>query len=289
MTLNACCPICDGVGHTIPRRASYGETRFFKCKGCRAEFLSPQPTDDRLTLIYSADYYRSWAWETPEVIRTMKARTFRRALKFVEPQNGMRLLDVGCAQGEFAESLSDLDVKVAGVDLNEHAIAIARERVPEATFFVGELRPEIVGWGWDLLTMFDFIEHVRDPLETIATAAELLKPGGKLLISTPRTGSAVHHLMAGHWPQYREEHLVLFSEAAMRRALERAGLQVNRIVPTVKYVSPAYIWGQASQYSPRIVQEIARRSKVLLRFSPTHWMVPLLFGEMTVVAQRVSE
>jgi hypothetical protein len=138
---------------------------------------------------------------------------------------------------------------------------------------------------WDVITMFDFIEHVRDPSETLRVAASLLAPGGKVVLSTPRSGSFVHRLSGGSWPQYREEHLALFSSTGLDLMLERAGLQLVSRASTVKYCSTAYLLGQAATYGPRRLRPFVRHAAPrALRLAPTHWLIPFHFGEMTAVA-----
>jgi 2-polyprenyl-3-methyl-5-hydroxy-6-metoxy-1,4-benzoquinol methylase len=74
---------------------------------------------------------------------------------------------VGCAQGEFAAVASQRGLHVFGVDLNAEAVRKANQRVPEGTFWCGEIGAATEAGPFDLITMFDFIEHVRDPLETL--------------------------------------------------------------------------------------------------------------------------
>jgi 2-polyprenyl-3-methyl-5-hydroxy-6-metoxy-1,4-benzoquinol methylase len=279
------CPACANVGDPLRRTGYEQDIEWFKCRACKSEYLAPQPTDDRLMQIYGSEYYEPWAWEDEDVVHRSKRRTFLRALDQVTVTPTTRLLDVGCAQGEFAAAAVKRCGNVAGVDLNPQAIAIARAHVPDATFFCGELAPEVVGPGWDVITMFDFIEHVRSPVETLSAAASVLASNGQLLISTPRVDSTAHRMLRTHWPQYREEHLVLFSVSGLERALRTAGLLPVRMVPTVKYCTLAYLWGQAQAYSGERVKHLATRSRPILALPPTHWDLPLRFGEMTVAAQ----
>ena len=280
------CPACGADVEVAPGRTSDGLNRYVRCTGCRSEFLSPQPDDARLAAIYGPDYYQPWHWENATVVSAMKARTFLRALRQLSPSTGPRLLDVGCAQGELAELAVSLGWDVTGIDLNAGAIETARTRVPGAEFLCGELDPDIVGLGWNVITMFDFIEHVRSPKSTLAAASQMLAGDGSLLISTPRVGSGTHRLTRRLWPQYREEHLVLFSLAGMRAALAEAGMRITRIVPTTKYVSFAYLLGQAASYGPAAVQAQARRARSLMRARPAHIPLAMRFGEMTVVAVK---
>ena len=83
------------------------------------------------------------------------------------------------------------------------------------------------------------------------------------MISTPRVGSGFHRVTGRAWPQYREEHLTLFCLDGMRVALARAGMNVISAVPTIKYVSAAYLLGQAASYGPEPVRVLAGRSRGL--------------------------
>jgi SAM-dependent methyltransferase len=246
----------------------------------------PQPGDTRLEEIYGTSYYEPWQWEDKDVVQGFKARTFRHALRHAAPREGDRLLDVGCAQGELAATAAGLGLDVLGVDINTQAIERARERVPQARFACGELESEVVGTEWDIVTMFDFIEHVRRPRDTLSRAGAVMRPGGKLLVSTPRTGSVTHLLSGRYWPQYREEHLVLFSETGLRWALADAGFSVESVVPTTKYTTGAYLLGQVWGYTSPAGRRLAVQASRALRFRPLHASLPMRFGEMTVLARK---
>jgi SAM-dependent methyltransferase len=246
----------------------------------------PQPGDARLEEIYGTSYYEPWQWEDKEVVQDFKARTFLHALRRAVPTAGDRLLDVGCAQGELAATASGLGLDVLGVDINADAIQRARERVPQARFACGEIEADVVGTDWDIVTMFDFIEHVRRPTETLSRAGAVMRQGGRLLVSTPRTGSLSHLLSGRYWPQYREEHLVLFSETGLRWALADAGFSVESVVPTTKYTTGAYLLGQVWGYTSPAGRRLAEHASRALRLRPLHAQLPMRFGEMTVLARK---
>jgi 2-polyprenyl-3-methyl-5-hydroxy-6-metoxy-1,4-benzoquinol methylase len=247
--------------------------------------LFPQPDDRRLTEIYGPGYYEPWKWEDSDIVQRAKARTFLRALNLASPRLGSKLLDVGCARGELAAAASSIGLQVAGVDLNPEAIRTAQERVPQGTFFCGQIDAAATT-TWDIITMFDFIEHVRRPTETLRQAASLLSPTGSLLLSTPRTDSLSRYMLRRAWPQYREEHLVLFSLAGMRTALHKAGLRVERASVTVKFTTGAYLMGQLETYSPQWLQHATRKADYLKKVRLMHRAIPLRFGEMLILATK---
>lgn len=283
------CPGCRAAVSETARHPGFGTARIRRCCACGTEYASPQPSDERLSDIYSAEYYDAWNLESPEVLRKMKAMSFQPLVREIEHCRARQILDVGCAHGEFLRSIDGLGAELFGVDRNEAAIAAAQTAVPHAEFHAGTLEDEPFGdKRFDAITMIDFIEHVRDPEGELRHAASRLAPAGRVLISTPRRDSTVARMTGRNWPQYREEHLVYFSLAGLSAALQRAGLVITRTFPTRKAVTPAYVYGQATIHPLPVVTPVAKamwRTLPLDKFGPRR----LWFGEMTVVAERQAE
>jgi 2-polyprenyl-3-methyl-5-hydroxy-6-metoxy-1,4-benzoquinol methylase len=267
---------------------SFGPAGLWQCHDCGSQFLSPQPTDERLTAIYSDDYYEPWKVETPERLRRMKELTFAPLIDRVRRRRPSTVLDLGCATGELLGMLDGDGVRLFGVDLNPRAIEQTQARLPKATLHAGTLRDEpFPGETFDVVTMVDFIEHVRDPRAELTMVANRLSPDGIVIMSTPRVDSVVRRLSGRAWPQYREEHLTYFTRAGMATALRAAGLSISEVVTTRKAVTPAYIYGQATALPIPVVTpiiEAAYKHLPVQRLGPYR----LWFGEMTVVAERAS-
>jgi 2-polyprenyl-3-methyl-5-hydroxy-6-metoxy-1,4-benzoquinol methylase len=257
-----------------------------RCGGCRTEFLHPQPSDERLTEIYGPSYYEPWHHETADNVRIAKEKTFAPILAAAELTRGQRLLDVGCATGQFAGLAVREGLDVFGVDLNPDAIATARASVPTASFHAGTMADDpFPGQQFDAVVMVDFIEHVRSPEHELETIARRLAPDGKLVISTPRIDSGTRRLTGRFWPQYREEHLTYFSESGLQAVLQRIGFTISRITPTKKMLTPAYLYGQAVAYPIPVATPLIKLAWPVLPI-PRHRPFGLRLGEMTVVASR---
>lgn len=98
---------------------------------------------------------------------------------------GTVLLDVGCGSGVAARIAHERGAKVSGLDAVAPSIEIARERVPEGDFRVGEL--EALPYGddtFDVVTGFGAFQYAADPVNALREARRVLRPGGTLAIHT---------------------------------------------------------------------------------------------------------
>lgn len=257
-----------------------------RCTGCATEWVSPQPTDERLAQIYDADYYEPWLFENADSLEVMKQRTFEPLLDQCDVPPRSALLDVGCATGSLLATAHERALQPFGIDRNEYAVAQARQRVPAGEFHVGVLGDDpFQGRLFDAITMVDFIEHVRDPSAEVDEARRRLSPRGVLALSTPRVDSLTRAMTRGAWPQYREEHLTYFSQEGLHLLLARCGFSVRSSRVTRKAVTLAYIHGQAQVYRARFMTPLTSTMYRLLPFARhITWRLP--FGEMTVIATR---
>ncbi|MEO8695220.1 MAG: class I SAM-dependent methyltransferase [Acidimicrobiales bacterium] len=239
-----------------------------------------------MTEIYGPSYYEPWHQESAENVRRSKELTFAPILAAAELAPGQRLLDVGCATGQFAGLAARNGLKVFGVDLNPDAIDTARRAVPDASFHAGTMADHpFPGEEFDAVAMVDFIEHVRSPEHELATIGERLAADGKFVISTPRVDSGVRRVTGKYWPQYREEHLTYFSESGLQAVLQRIGFTISSVAPTKKMLTPAYLYGQALAYPIPAVTPLVKLAWPVLPV-PKHRPFGLRLGEMTVVATR---
>jgi SAM-dependent methyltransferase len=118
---------------------------------------------------------------------------------FPEPGNGKRVLDVGCAEGFFADLLAQRGYSVLGVDF-------PGTRHPDTIEFHGanlDNGLDGVPGGFDLVVCADVLEHVRDPLRLLLECRDRLKPEGSLIASLPNSGHWYFrgNILIGRFPQ----------------------------------------------------------------------------------------
>ncbi len=204
------------------------------CRTCGLVYVGEDPAGIDFDALYGESYYTGGSdavfadYVGQEAARRAHARRKLWWLRTFAPRIARegRLLDVGCAAGFFlAEARAFYEVQ--GVELSAWSSAYARDRlklpVATGTLQDAQLPPD----RFDIVTLWDVIEHVPDPVPLLTEAARVLKPGGRLVLTTGDWGSAYAqrrgadwHLMTPPW------HLSMFSRATLARAAGRAGLKV---------------------------------------------------------------
>jgi SAM-dependent methyltransferase len=204
--------------------------RLVTCEVCGTVYANPAPTSDQLEAAY-----RSAAYDTVEESR-YGAVTYARALERMlgDLSSAGPVLDIGAGDGAFLAELQARNVSgLAGVEASEAPIAAAAPSVRPllrlGLFAAEDFEPGSFG----LITCFQTIEHVPDPLELCRGARSLLRPGGALAIVCHDYGALANRMMGTRSPIYDVEHMQLYSRGPVRELLDRSGLStmtVRRLV-----------------------------------------------------------
>ena len=228
------CNYCGGRSHT-PLFFDFYPT-ISRCDACGLIFNAVLPSEEELEGIYTEEYYKSkdslrYGYTNYLADRSNIVRTSERRLADIEKikQPGS-LLDVGCAFGFFMDVARERGWTVSGVEISRFAAEYA---TGELGLRVERCSAEYCGYGsraYDVITMWDLIEHLRDPAGTLRRLAGALKEDGILVLSTPDAESVPARVMGERWLgwQLRNEHLYYFSQTTLERMLNAAGLEVFR-------------------------------------------------------------
>jgi SAM-dependent methyltransferase len=165
----------------------------------------------------------------PASASLINARHRVKAVRQLPGVGRRRWLDVGCATGDFLVCAASVVDTVSGIELSAFAAGTACERDLDVT--TGDfLQAEVPRAAFDVVSMWDYIEHVPDPPANLVKAFEVLRPGGYLAISTGDVDSLVARLMGRFWHlMIPPRHLYFFSPVTMRRLLTAAGFDLVRV------------------------------------------------------------
>jgi SAM-dependent methyltransferase len=232
------CPLCGGRALRELLRTrdllqyKPGEFCLQRCGGCGHVFQNPMLSARGLAYYY-ADFYDGLG-EASVAQRFAAQRTLDRQRARLVPLRARpeRWLDVGAGHGHFCrEARRRFDrTRFDALDRNP-ALAAARSRgwIDRAIGVELVAHARAHGPLYDVISMFHYLEHTRDPRAELAAAAHLLRPGGLLLVESPDPESALGHLLGRYWLSwFQPQHLHLLSLTNLRRLLEEAGLRVDQ-------------------------------------------------------------
>jgi 2-polyprenyl-3-methyl-5-hydroxy-6-metoxy-1,4-benzoquinol methylase len=186
------CPFCGDDGHEHCVRPDGLAVR--SCDTCGAFFVSPAPNESELRTLYATYSTQHSRKGKPNARAILRARP-RDDFRLVEIAShvrlrGKRVLDVGCGWGTLLKRFEKLGADVVGTDLDPAAVRFAREQLGLSAVTVGTLEDVARDELFDVVCMFDFLEHPLDPLRQLEQAVALLAPQGIIAIWTPNASSA---------------------------------------------------------------------------------------------------
>jgi SAM-dependent methyltransferase len=208
-----------------------GEFRAVSCSGCDLWFQNPRPTAATVDLAYPEDYgpydskpvapSNSTAKRILAAINPIRRR-YRQASLVPEFVPGGRLIELGCANGAFLQSLRDLGwSQVYGVELSE--AAARKGRAAGLDIECAPIETALAAYPdghFDVVVSSMVLEHLYDPFSVIRLIASKLKPGGQFLFSTIVHDSLDAQIYGRYWAGFDlPRHMVYFSHADLLAAL----------------------------------------------------------------------
>jgi 2-polyprenyl-3-methyl-5-hydroxy-6-metoxy-1,4-benzoquinol methylase len=252
-----------------------------RCRKCSLLFVNPRVRAAAILAGYAEG-------DDPQYVSQMNARvrTFAGALSHInrlKPAKG-RLLDVGTAAGAFLRAARDDGWEARGIEPNRWLARWGRDEygVP---IQVGSIDDVSTPDGhFDVVTLWDVIEHTPDPLHVLRRTRQLLKDDGLLVVNFPDIGSWIARAMGRSWPFLSSVHLYYFTRDTMRATLQTAGFEIATVRPHVQRLELDYLLSRAAIVSPTLSRVGA---SVVRRVGLGACQVPYWMGQ-TWVAARVS-
>jgi 2-polyprenyl-3-methyl-5-hydroxy-6-metoxy-1,4-benzoquinol methylase len=249
------CSVCGGSSAGLVYALT--RLRIVRCALCGQVFLWPLPSEDDVRRIFAElyaggdgvmpelrDYYGFTYDDSPSNPLVQLHEAWLDAIERHRAPG--RIADVGCGTGLFLAAARRRGWTPFGVDESVEATTYARDHfgldVWTGEFSTFTRRAE----EFDAISMWDILEHARDPIALLEAARSFLAPNGVLALATPNRRSLLelvaaamyrlsgHRIVAPLEKLYIEQHFLYFDPATLSQALERAGLEVFelRLEPT---------------------------------------------------------
>ena len=246
------CAICEARSTTL-LMVKFG-LPIARCNHCGLVFANPRLPVEEIWKRYSPEYF--WKEYLPAlgvVNEQFDLVHFDHRYAYTLQQMALRLgkkgrlLEIGCGAGFFLKAAERNGWDASGIELSAAGSTFAVERLGLRVRREQAEHLSFPDGSFDIVAMFDVIEHVLDPRAILQAAHRGLRPGGIILISTPNLNALSRSALGLSWAVLSPgEHLYYFSEATLARLLERCGfgqIEYARRNPSLgvrETMNPAY-------------------------------------------------
>lgn len=263
--------------------------RIVRCRHCSLVFVGNPPDQAFLSQHYSFEAgYHEELKSNPASVNFHDAEARRNLARLSGYRQGGTLLDIGCSTGLFLAKARAAGWAVRGNEYSADSAAVARS-LHGLEVVSGALQADsFAAASFDVVTLWDVLEHVPDPQSTLRLAATLLKPGGLLVVKTPNIDGLYPQWSlkalpyAGFWGHPEPPgHLFQFSARTLTSMVRAAGLEPVGI--THARIPLHYSFGSVAQWFRSL-----KWAAYCLAFIPLAWAGPALRSgdDITLVARR---
>ena len=244
--VNRFCPVCGmESGCVISRFSDRTYRRCSKCGVICMDRINPAPVEYEKEYFfesYKQQYGKTYLEDFDNIKEAGKRRlklisrlTYREAeTKRPQNNNGVALLDIGCAYGPFLAAAKEEGFSPSGIDPAEDAVKYVQEKLGISAvkgFFPISHSPFFIPNSFDVITLWFVMEHFTDCVSVLAEIHKLLKPGGILAFSTPSfSGISALSSPRRFLSSSPADHWTVWSPKTCKKALALSGFKVKKIV-----------------------------------------------------------
>jgi len=253
-----------------------------KCLECGLVRTDPLPDEKTLIENYSKVNETLYAENIEARFRTFK-RDLDKIAKYL-PKNGT-LLDVGANCGAFLKIASEAGYKAQGVEPSRWCTDYAREKLGQkiTNGTVSDLAPSEK--GFDIVTMFDVLEHLSDPIKELNAVNQRMKKGGILALSTLDIDSMPAKILGKRWPWLMDMHIYYFDMRIIDQILKKTGFKVIHSCNYTHVISLDYLLMKLDNMS---VWGAGIFGKILRAIGANNIRIPVSFGDIKLfVAEKL--
>jgi 2-polyprenyl-3-methyl-5-hydroxy-6-metoxy-1,4-benzoquinol methylase len=218
-----------------------------RCRKCSLVYLNPRFRQDLILESYADAVDPTFVKQNDLRIRTFR-RSVDRLLARKAFAGNARVLDVGCAGGAFPKAAQDAGLQVTGVEPSRWLAEFGRTSygVDVRTGFLADQAFEAE--SFDVVTLWDVIEHLPDPRNVLREIRRVLKADGTLIINFPDDASVARRLLGRNWPMFLSVHLIYFTPRTLAEFISREGFETIEVRPFWQTLELGYALHRAADY-----------------------------------------
>lgn len=227
MSHHTCCLICNS--DRIHRLNEYfPKHQLLKCKDCDFVFMEKIPTEVELD-----EHYAKYDYSGNTFLSPLTVKRYDELLKeFEKYRETNRILDVGCGRGWFLQVAKQHGWEVYGTEYSDEAIKLNRSKGIQIE--QGSLQASsFEGMQFDVVTSFEVIEHINNPIEEIRYIHKLLRKGGLFYCTTPNFNAYLRYYLKEEYNVIGyPEHLSYYTKNTLKKLLKDQHFKPIKLLST---------------------------------------------------------
>ncbi len=226
---NTSCPICNS--NRLSLKFSKNGFKFVKCQKCNLVFVNPRPTVEFLKKYYTQGPAYKYMQEVilPKTAKFRSKIIFKPKLDIVNKffkKNRNKILDIGCASGNFLNLASKYAWDCYGVEPSQDAVKLLKKRFSDIKVFNTTVEELETQTKFNVVSCWELIEHVLNPLKVFKKIFSILDKSGVFVLSTPNSEGFDMMMLEELSDVYlAPNHLNYFNPKAITYALKKAGFK----------------------------------------------------------------
>lgn len=225
----------------------------YRCSVCGMLSVFPIPTN--VAKVYQKDYFsggqNGFGYVNYDTDKEAMRGVFTDYLNITDKLGGKgnkKLLDIGAATGFFVRMANDFGFLSSGLEISNYAANLGRQNgldIKTGTLENVTFKNE----AFDVVTMWDVIEHMPNPKANLELTKKYLKKGGVLAINTPDSGSLYAKILGKRWHLFvPPEHIHYFNKKSLEIILEKTGFEIMSFMKIGKKFTIEYVFQILSKW-----------------------------------------
>lgn len=254
-----------------------------RCKTCGLVMTNPR--DDAATIQHVYNTLNDPVFDLEDDNRRRTAQKYLRIINKYCPKPST-LLDLGGATGIFACEAQSRGWQVTGLEASTNSIQLAKKRCVDVHWVNSLLeQADFPPNGFQVITLWDVLEHVASPTEVMLLINKWVLPGGWVFLNLPNSSSYIARFSASRWVLLLREHFWYFSPRTIQLLLEKTGFTLIDTRPNFVRFSLNNIATRLQQYRG-LIGYIGKYLKKIPLINKANIIFPM--GEMNVIAQKTK-
>ena len=258
-----------------------------RCLQCGLTFLKPTLSEEQLIYEYSKIV-------DPPYLKNIKARELTSLYNFMQVKqymdSGKTLLDIGSYCGAFLKVATQNKLHVVGVEPSPWAVKTSLDII-DADVIQGTLNDIPKNSSkFDIITMWDVLEHFSDPVKELKQINKQLKSDGVLIFSTLMIDNWFPKITGKNWPWYMDMHLFYFTESTLAAMLGQAGFNIIESKKYCHIITLEYLLSKLDTLEVRFISFFAKSlASRVVKFKLSQKTIPFKFGDIKLFVCNKKE